>query len=261
MGPGQTCPQSSSCARLVSSGTRDLTHSKSNLMLFSLTVILPVRQEHRCLVTDELYSFAVTSCHRAEMIPMAFHLVTFILLSHQVTGHSCGKICFLSAWKGDYKPMCRWAGSARKQGQKRAHPKLLGGLCICGMCLWEECQVTGRLNEGKELGTNLSVPGKSWMSWSLNRGSYRHLPLPPPQSLLPARLTPQYLPRWLLILMGSSFLWAVACVIPSARNPLPPALSVPPSQSCKAQCKHLFLSEFFAALLQINWNTFIIPLS
>lgn len=33
MGPGQTCPQSSSCASLVSSGTADLTHVKSNIML------------------------------------------------------------------------------------------------------------------------------------------------------------------------------------------------------------------------------------
>lgn len=123
MGPGQTCPQSSSCASLVSSGTTDLTHSKSNLMLFSLTVISPARQEHRCLVTDELYSFPVTSRHRAETIPMAFPLVTFILPSRRVAGHACGGICFLSSMERRLQTHVQASGGCKEAETKETPSK------------------------------------------------------------------------------------------------------------------------------------------
>ena len=61
-------------------------------MYRSPPVILPAREEHRCVVTDGLYPFPVPSRYGEQMTQMAFHLVTFTLPSSQVAGRSCGQL-------------------------------------------------------------------------------------------------------------------------------------------------------------------------
>lgn len=154
---------------------------------------LPAREEHRCLVTDGLYSFPVTSRHKEQMTQRSFHLVNFILPSSQVAGLSCDKM-FSFSIKRRLQISMQTSWGCKEAEQRGAHPKLKGGLCTCCECLWEEGLETGRLHKGRKL----PVSCKPWGSWGLTSGSYRHLPVyhhPVAIHLLPALLMLQYLPR------------------------------------------------------------------
>lgn len=172
-------------------------------------MISTLREEHRCLVTDELYSFPVTSCHTEYMTQMSFYPVTFILPSRQVTGHSCGKIYFLSAWKGEYKPVYKlWVQGSRNKEEPIQSFKAVYVHVV--YAYGKNAKGPGDWTKGKELERNLSVPCTSQASWGPNRGSYGHLP----PTTTPYAAAGAF----------CSFLSAVACATSSAQDALPPTL-------------------------------------
>lgn len=139
------------------------------------------------MVTDGLYPFLVPSTTGA------------LSLSNLYSAKQSGRrsllwsAVFFQPQKGDYEPLRRQAGGARKQ-RSGAHAKLKGGLRRCCECLWEEGLETGSLNEGRKL----SVSCKSWGTWGPTGGRCCHLPLnhhPAAIHLLPAVWMLQHLSK------------------------------------------------------------------